>query len=101
MSVYRRLAPFVRPHGWRMAGAIAGNIGAALLDAFSLALLIPFLNTLFDQPPINLKAGGLSGLLRATVGALLDSAGGGGTTLQAVLIGGYHGAWLPMPEATR
>ena len=53
-----------------MAGAIAGNIGAALLDAFSLALLIPFLNTLFDQPPINLKAGGLSSLLRATVGVL-------------------------------
>ena len=61
MSVYRRLVPFVRPHGWRMAGAIAGNIGAALLDAFSLALLIPFLNTLFDQPPISLKAGGLVG----------------------------------------
>ena len=55
-----------------MAGAIIGNIGAALLDAFSLALLIPFLNTLFDQPPISLKAGGLSGLLRATVGVLLD-----------------------------
>lgn len=72
MSVIRRLIPFVRPHGWRMAGAITGNIGAALLDAFSLALLIPFLNTLFDQPPINLKAGGLSGLLRATVGVLLD-----------------------------
>lgn len=55
-----------------MAGAIIGNIGAALLDAFSLALLIPFLNTLFDQPPISLKAGGLSSLLRVTVGVLLD-----------------------------
>jgi subfamily B ATP-binding cassette protein MsbA len=72
MSVYRRLAPFVRPHSWRMAGAIVGNVVAAVLDAFSLALLIPFLNTLFDQPPIPLKSGGLSGLLRATVGALLD-----------------------------
>ena len=64
--VYRRLAPFVRPHAWRMAGAIAGNIGAALLDAFSLALLIPFLNTLFNQPPISVGGNKLSALLRAT-----------------------------------
>lgn len=74
MSVYRRLAPFVKPHSWRMSGAIAGNIVAAVLDAFSLALLIPFLNTLFDQPAIPLKAGGLSSLLRSTVGVLLDPA---------------------------
>jgi ATP-binding cassette, subfamily B, bacterial MsbA len=86
MSVYRRLAPFVRPHGWRMAGAIAGNVAAAILDAFSLALLIPFLNTLFDQPPISLKAGGLSGLLRATVGALLDPADKMGSLRNVILI---------------
>jgi subfamily B ATP-binding cassette protein MsbA len=86
MSVYRRLAPFVRPHGWRMAGAIAGNIGAALLDAFSLALLIPFLNTLFDQPPIGLKAGGLSSLLRATVGVMLDPADKMGSLRNVILI---------------
>ena len=72
MSLYGRLLPFVRPHRWRIAGAIAGNIGAAILDAFSVALLIPFLNTLFNQPPIALGGGGLSSLLRATVGAVLD-----------------------------
>lgn len=86
MPVYRRLAPFVKPHGWRMAGAIAGNIGAALLDAFSLALLIPFLNTLFDQPPISLKAGGLSSLLRATVGVLLDPNDKMGSLRNVILI---------------
>jgi ATP-binding cassette, subfamily B, bacterial MsbA len=86
MSVYGRLAPFVRPHGWRMAGAIAGNIGAALIDAFSLALLIPFLNTLFDQPPIGLKAGGLSNLLRATVGAMLDPADKMGSLRNVILL---------------
>jgi NADH:ubiquinone oxidoreductase subunit F (NADH-binding) len=34
-----------------------------------------------------------------SVGELLESAGGAGAPLQAVLVGGYHGAWLPMPEA--
>lgn len=86
MSVYKRLAPYVRPHSWRMIGAIVGNIGAAMLDAFTIALLIPFLNTLFDQPPINLKAGGMSGLLRATVGALLDPADKMGSLRNVILI---------------
>src|SRR6476620_1397097 len=86
MSVYGRLVPFLRPHSWRMAGAIVGNIVAAVLDAFSLALLIPFLNTLFDQPPIPLKAGGLSGLLRATVGALLDPADKMGSLRNVIII---------------
>ena len=35
-----------------------------------------------------------------TVGELLDAAGGVTAPVQAVLVGGYHGAWLPMPEAT-
>src|SRR5436190_10776882 len=86
MSVYRRLAPFVRPHGWRMTGAIVGNVLAALLDAFSLALLIPFLNTLFNQPPISLKAGWVSNLLRATVGRMLDPADKMGSLRNVILI---------------
>ena len=72
MSVYGRLLPFVRPHRWRMVGAIAANLGSALLDAFSLALLIPFLNTLFDQPPITVGGNRLSMLLSKTIGFLLD-----------------------------
>jgi subfamily B ATP-binding cassette protein MsbA len=72
MSVYGRLFPFVRPHRWRMVGAIAANIGSAVLDAFSLALLIPFLNTLFDQPPISIGGNKLSALLSATIGVMLD-----------------------------
>ena len=69
-----------------MAGAIAGNIGAAVLDAFSLALLIPFLNTLFDQPPIGVGGGGLSALLRSTVGVLLDPADRMGSLRNVILI---------------
>ncbi|HUQ19582.1 MAG TPA: ABC transporter ATP-binding protein [Gemmatimonadaceae bacterium] len=86
MPVYRRLIPFLKPHGARMAGAIGGNIVAAMLDAFSLSLLIPFLNTLFDQPPIPLKAGGLANLLRATVGALLDPADKMGSLRNVIFI---------------
>ncbi len=69
-----------------MAGAIVANIAAAMLDAFSLALLIPFLNTLFDQPPINLKAGWVSNLLHATVGRLLDPTDKMGSLRNVILI---------------
>ena len=68
MSVYGRLYPFLRPHKWRMAGAITANMISAVLDGFTLALLIPFLNTLFDQAPLPLGGSGLSNLLRRTVG---------------------------------
>ena len=68
MSAYRRLYPYLRPHTWRMAISIVANIFAALLDGFSIALLIPFLNILFHQPPIGITKGGVAKLLNATVG---------------------------------
>jgi ATP-binding cassette, subfamily B, bacterial MsbA len=86
VAVYRRLLTFLRPHTWRMAGAIVANIAAALLDAFSLALLIPFLNTLFNQPPISLKAGWVANLLQATVGRLLDPTDKMGSLRNVILI---------------
>lgn len=55
-----------------MVGAVATNVASAVLDAFSLALLIPFLNTLFDQPPITVGGNKLSTLLSHTIGFLLD-----------------------------
>ncbi|MGI8619159.1 MAG: ABC transporter ATP-binding protein [Gemmatimonadaceae bacterium] len=84
--MYRRLLPYLRPHAWRMGATMLCNIVAALLDAFSLALLIPFLNILFDQPPISLKAGWVSDLLNATVGALLDPADKMGSLRQVILL---------------
>lgn len=69
-----------------MVGAIAANIGAAVLDAFSLALLIPFLNTLFDQPPISVGGNRLSGLLSATVGVMLDPSDKMGSLRNVILI---------------
>ncbi len=69
-----------------MGATMVCNIAAALLDAFSLALLIPFLNILFDQPPISLKAGWVSDLLNATVGALLDPTDKMGSLRHVILL---------------
>jgi subfamily B ATP-binding cassette protein MsbA len=49
-GLYRRLLTFLRPHRWRMVGTIACNLVAAVLDVFTITLLIPFLNALFRMP---------------------------------------------------
>lgn len=69
-----------------MVGAVACNIGSAVLDAFSLALLIPFLNTLFNQPPISVGGNRLSALLSATVGVMLDPADKMGSLRNVIFI---------------
>jgi len=73
-ALYRRLLVFLRPHRWRMAGNIGFNIIAAALDGYAFALLIPFLNALFNQPPLPLGKGYVNEVLRATIGSLLDPA---------------------------
>ena len=52
MKTWRRLFVFVRPHASRMAGNIGFSVVAAVLDAFSFSLLVPFLDALFGLPPI-------------------------------------------------
>src|SRR5688500_12311469 len=66
--MYRRLLVFLKPHRWRMAGTLACNVIAAVLDVFSLTLLIPFLNQLFDQPNIS----PVSDLHQRILGDMLD-----------------------------
>ncbi|MGQ0714619.1 MAG: ABC transporter ATP-binding protein [Gemmatimonadaceae bacterium] len=73
-DVYRRLLPFLRPHGWRMVGTVVGSVIAAALDGFAFALLIPFLNSLFGAEPIPVDGGWVTTFLRRTVGELLDPA---------------------------
>ena len=70
-GVYNKLLPFLRPHGWRMTITIVGNLAAALLDGFAIALLIPFLNILFHQPPTGMEKGWVAGFLDRTVGSTI------------------------------
>ncbi|HEY0776330.1 MAG TPA: hypothetical protein VGD56_00030, partial [Gemmatirosa sp.] len=48
--MYARLLRFLRPHVGRLAGAVLANVGAAVMDVFTITLLIPFLNAFFGQP---------------------------------------------------
>ncbi|MBX6333281.1 MAG: ABC transporter ATP-binding protein, partial [Gemmatimonadaceae bacterium] len=57
-----------------MAGNIVSNFLGAALDGYAFALLIPFLNALFNQPALPLGNGWVTNFLRATIGALLDPA---------------------------
>ena len=66
--MYRRLLQFLRPHAWRMAGTVVCNVVAAVLDVFSLTLLIPFLDQLFNQQS---RATTLSELQNRIFGALI------------------------------
>ena len=51
-----------------MAGTVACNIAAAVLDVFSFTLLIPFLDRLFDQPP---RGTPISAIHERIIGSLL------------------------------
>ena len=71
--MYARLLQFLRPHAWRLAGAVACNVGAAVMDVFAFTLLIPFLNQLFQQPALG-GDNALNHLLALVIGRLLDPA---------------------------
>jgi len=68
-GVYKKLLPFLRPHAWRMTITIGGNLTAALLDGFAIALLIPFLNILFHQPATGMETGWVARFLDTVVGS--------------------------------
>jgi subfamily B ATP-binding cassette protein MsbA len=71
--MYRRLLRFLRPHMGRMLGAMGASALAAIFDAYSFSLLIPFLNALFGMPSLlPANSGWLNAFLQRTVGMLLD-----------------------------
>ena len=70
-----------------MVGTIVCSIGAAVLDAFSFALLVPFLNTLFGEAPLPaVGSGALTRVLQSTIGALLDPNDKMGSLQNVILI---------------
>jgi len=73
MSLYRRLQQFLRPYYGRVVGTLLLSGMANALSAFSYALFVPFLNTLFNQEPFDAGAGSqMSRLLRGMGAWLLD-----------------------------
>ncbi len=66
MGPYRRLQQFLRPYYGRVVGTLLLSALANALSAFSYALFVPFLNTLFDHQPFDAGAGSkMSALLQA------------------------------------
>src|SRR5688572_27034900 len=53
-----------------MAGTIACNLVAAVIDVFTITLLIPFLNALFNQP----QSGLITEIQQRLIGSFLDPA---------------------------
>ena len=57
-----------------MTGTISFNLIASALDGYAFALLIPFLNALFQEPSCPPGTDGSRTCCRVTIGALLDAA---------------------------
>ena len=73
MPLYRRLLQFLRPYYGRVVGTALLSATANALNAFSYALFVPFLNTLFNKKPFDAGANSrMSGVLETLGGWLLD-----------------------------
>ena len=73
MKLYLRILGYLRPHVGVLALSVLGMFAFAALDAFSLALLIPFLRTLFagGQQPVSGDSA-FDRLLDGTLGRAVD-----------------------------
>ena len=92
MSLYLRILSYLRPYLGVFALAVLATSIFAGLDAFSLALLIPFLRTLFAGPE-EVAAGGaptdgalLDRLLDGTVGRFVNLAGPRDDAIQGIIL---------------
>ena len=87
--MYRRLLRILKPHSWRLAATIACNLIVAALDVMSLALLIPFLQTLFSLNVSDTQRATTSGvqrILNDTLGRYMDPGDKMGSLQVVVLI---------------
>ena len=88
MSLYLRILGYLGPHAWVLAAAAVATVVFAALDAFSLVLVIPFLETLFRGAQETAGAGGgmLGRLLAATVGRWTDAGGDPLDRVQGIVV---------------
>jgi len=83
MDLYKRLQQFLRPYYGRVVGTMLLSAIANALNAFSYALFVPFLNTLFNKKPFDAGASSrMSGVLETLGAWVLD----GRTEMEALRI---------------
>jgi ATP-binding cassette, subfamily B, bacterial MsbA len=70
---YGRVLSYLSSYRWTVVAAVLATLAFALLDAFSLLMLIPFLNALFNDAPLSLQGdhGSIEWLLSSTVGRVV------------------------------
>ena len=101
MALYLRILSYLRPHAWVWLAAVVAAFLFAALDAFSLALLIPFLHALFAEAPEGVGrgapdpspidggdrgAGLLERLLDLTVGRFVDAGSDPGEAVLRIIL---------------
>ena len=90
MKLYLRILGYLRPHGGVLATSAAATLVFAALDAFSLVLIIPFLQVLFGAPgPVAVEgadAGRLGAILEATVGRWVSLRGDPLVAVQGIIL---------------
>ncbi|MEE9155763.1 MAG: ABC transporter ATP-binding protein [Gemmatimonadota bacterium] len=87
MSVYIRILKYLEPYRLIFIVSLAALTLGALLDGFSMILLIPFLRSLFGEANILTETGGLvDRVLDLTVGGLIDQGNPGAALRSTVLV---------------
>ena len=90
MKLYLRILGYLRPHAGALMASAAATLLFAGLDAFSLVLIIPFLQVLFGVPgPAAAEgagAGRLGAVLDATVGRWVSLRGDPLVAVQGIIL---------------
>ena len=70
-GVYRRVLSFLEPYKGLVVGAVLATLGFAIFDALTVIALIPLLNALFQQEPLEVGNSDLQWLLDNTIGRMI------------------------------
>jgi ATP-binding cassette, subfamily B, bacterial MsbA len=86
---YLRILSYLKPYTWVFLAAVVATFIFAGLDAFSLALIIPFLSAVFEPGEVP-EGGGASGrlaeLMDGTLGRLVDMQGDPQDVIRGVIL---------------